>query len=597
VTKQKVKFLTAVWGDSYIRRFCELSLPSFVASGNIPALAEGRDFEVVIMTREVDFPVFDDYPAMARLRNTCPVRFVSIDDLMGSKVYGVILTIAYARPIIAMGEEMLNTQFVFMNADFILADGSLRSLAHRIDSGERVILGPSFRSVSEEVEPVLENLVDRESGVLSVKPREMVKIAMDAVHPTKFAKIQNQSFIGTKHPNQAFWEIDDQTMLGRYFLIFMLSLKPESIMSSVSSYCDYALIADLCPDCNQTAMTDSDEFFMLELQEEEKESILLYNGRPYDAKKTAKSLSKWTTIEHLKGLDHNVVFHSRDVPPDAVRYIAEADRFVETVKKTVKARAHKNHWHWLYGVAAWKTERLENTKTALPKEIGNVKSPLLYWTKAKLRKVMLSITKKVKIFLLFDSYWIIRKLGDRISQNLKNKKVTNLLLSSKNAAHGSIIFDDQFGEIKTRPIKSYFSSASKGHENTGVGIVLVSCDCSQVTALIERFVDHISMARNCEVHLFAFGGEFDNLELLSAIRVARRLGMSVEIASVGGAFSSLEGRLSFRATGWFSLMLKLFILVPSLFLRFIAVRILREDRVTEGLSAGSIALAVELKHK
>jgi hypothetical protein len=88
--KQKVKFLTVVWRGVYIRRFCELSLPSFVAPGNIPALAEGRDFEVLIMTRSEDFGLFDLYPAMARLRETCPVRFVAIDDLMDSSVSRIV---------------------------------------------------------------------------------------------------------------------------------------------------------------------------------------------------------------------------------------------------------------------------------------------------------------------------------------------------------------------------------------------------------------------------------------------------------------------------------------------------------------------------
>src|SRR5215467_4840022 len=77
----KAKFLTAVWGKAYIDRFCLLSLPSFLAPGNLPALAQALELEVVIMTRQRDFEHFQRNPTFRRLCTICPVRFVEIDDL------------------------------------------------------------------------------------------------------------------------------------------------------------------------------------------------------------------------------------------------------------------------------------------------------------------------------------------------------------------------------------------------------------------------------------------------------------------------------------------------------------------------------------
>jgi hypothetical protein len=184
----KVKFLTVVWGESYIERFCSLALPSFLAPGNLPALAKSTDLEVVVMTRRTDFDYFQVNQAFKRLSKFCSIRFVEIDDLITTGFYGVTLTLAYARPIIACGQEMLNTHFVFMNADFVLADGSLKSLIRHILEGRSIVLGPSYRVIAEDIEPALEKKVNVNFGVLEIQPRELVEMAFRHPHRTTIAK-------------------------------------------------------------------------------------------------------------------------------------------------------------------------------------------------------------------------------------------------------------------------------------------------------------------------------------------------------------------------------------------------------------------------
>lgn len=354
VKHPKVKFLTAIWGERYIERFCSLSLPSFLASGNLPSLAESTELEVVIMTRETDKPHFETNSAFLRLRGICCVRFVPIDDLITSGAYGVTLTLAYARPIIACGEDMLNTHFVFMNADFVLADGSLRSLGRHIHDGRSIVLGPSYRAIAEEVEPTLETLLDRHSAVLEVSPRDLVRLSLPHPHRTTVAKTMNQQAFCSTHPNQLFWQVDQNTVLGRYFLIFMLCLKPERVMRKVNCFCDYSFIPELCPSGDEVAMGDSDDFFMLELQNRTQESFMLRQGvLPY--RKIAASLQQWTTAEHRRVASHDIVFHSDDLPerlPEAKR---EANLAVESIRQFLGTpKSHVNHHYWVMGVEAWK---------------------------------------------------------------------------------------------------------------------------------------------------------------------------------------------------------------------------------------------------
>lgn len=355
--KPKVKFLTVVWGEAYIERFCDLSLPSFLSPGNLPALAESTNLEVVIMTRKGDRNAFEKRRTFAMLKAICDVRFVDIDDLITTAVYGVTLTLAYARPIIACGEEMLDTHFVFMNADFVLADGSLRSLARHVHEGRAIILGPSYRAIAEEVEPVLERMIDRDTGVLDVPPRKLVELSLPFPHRTTTAKLFNQDVFCSTHPNQLFWRVDENTLLGRYFLIFMLCLKPERVMTAVNCFCDYSFIPELCPSGDEVAMGDSDDFFMLELQGRMQETFMLKQGF-MNERRIGASLQEWTTAAHRRAADFDIVFHSRDIPPEILQAKAIAQRTIDEIRSHLgRPKSHVNHRYWVLGVEAWKEYR------------------------------------------------------------------------------------------------------------------------------------------------------------------------------------------------------------------------------------------------
>src|SRR4051794_30387325 len=116
VQKLKIKFLTVIWGDRYIEEFAQVSLPSYLAEGNLPALAQDSDIEVLVLTAENSRRKFDEEPAFRRLGAICPVRFIYIDDLITTGVYGVTLTLAYARGIMDSGAAQTETHFIFMNS-------------------------------------------------------------------------------------------------------------------------------------------------------------------------------------------------------------------------------------------------------------------------------------------------------------------------------------------------------------------------------------------------------------------------------------------------------------------------------------------------
>ena len=372
--RPRVRFLTVVWGDTYIERFAKLALPSFLAPGNLPAVAATCELEVVIMTTRDDVEAFEAHAAFRALRSVCPVRFIEIDDLISPGVYGVTLTLAYMRAIAASGAEMVNTHFIFMNADFVLADGSLRSLSKHILAGRAIVLGPSFRATAEAIEPRLRAQVD-ESSTLTIPPRELAGLALAHPHPTTIAKTLNQGLCHSREPNQFFWQVDEHTVLGRYFLIFMLCLKPERLITSINSYCDYSFIPEMCPSGDEVAMGDSDEFFMLELQRREQEMDYLRFGRPSEDA-IAASLSKWTTAEQRRAASHDIVFHGRAVPAGIAQVKAEAQAFIERIgRKLGPPVSHAGHPYWVSALYWFASVRAERRLAELPAELSEAGLP------------------------------------------------------------------------------------------------------------------------------------------------------------------------------------------------------------------------------
>ncbi|WP_315806250.1 MULTISPECIES: hypothetical protein [unclassified Bradyrhizobium] len=350
----KVKFLTVIWGTRYIDEFAALSLPSYLAPGNLPDVARETELEILIMTSAEGRAHFVDLPIMEKVRALCLVRFILIDDLITTGIYGVTLTLAYARGIMDSGLEQTNTHFIFMNSDFVLADGSLRTTIAKLREGYPCIMAPSLRASAETMLPILASSLSDDGFRLTLPPRAMVQLAFENLHPTVLAKTVTQLFVSCDTHNQIYWQVDETTMLARYHLIFMLAIKPEVPMSPVNSYCDYGFVPELVPSGKIGFMDDSDDFFMLELQPQAQEQSLLRCGVK-SLGSIAAELSRWTTKEHRRYAQVDLVFRSGPGGEGLPKVKAIARKFMADLQSrmTPNAVPHEGHEYWSSGLKAW----------------------------------------------------------------------------------------------------------------------------------------------------------------------------------------------------------------------------------------------------
>jgi hypothetical protein len=331
MTKPKSRIISMVWGDSYLDEFLGITLPAVLAPGNLPALIESLDCEMVLVTETRFFDRIADSPVGQQIRKLCPLRFVPMDDLIAGIVgYGLALTHALHRGFTDLGDAMCDVNLIFFNADFILADGSWRNLAQHILAGERLIFAPSYCVVSEAVAPMLTARLDSATQAIVVPPREMAAIGLANLHNTVRAKTINRQTFHMHVTDQMYWQVDADTLLGHQLPIAIVSMRPEQIYIDPISFWDYATISMACPSARRCVLGDSDDFLMLELRKRDTFMELMRDGT-LSPETVGKGLGEYMTADQLDMGRYPLTLHSGDLPPAVATARAELKCFVDKV--------------------------------------------------------------------------------------------------------------------------------------------------------------------------------------------------------------------------------------------------------------------------
>ena len=165
---------------------------------------------------------------------------------------------------------------ILLNADFVLSAGSLAQILQRLGHGFHIVTAPSLRVVEREVRSLLEERLQKYGVDGCFLPRAMMAIAERYLHQTVRARIINSNQpISAWYYHLAYWRISDTCLAGRSFLLMPLCFQIRRLMHKVACPVDYGFIEEYCPGGRYTAIGNSDELLMIELQARDSEAELL----------------------------------------------------------------------------------------------------------------------------------------------------------------------------------------------------------------------------------------------------------------------------------------------------------------------------------
>jgi hypothetical protein len=348
--RRAVRLVTYAWGKPYIDKLLDFTLASVLSPRNLPRLAEACDCTLVVVTEEAWFDYVRAHPLVKRLELISALRLVPLDDLVSeSWQYGITLAHALFRGFADLGDTMTDTYTLFLNADFVLADGSYERLIPHMEAGHRAILAPSYCAVEERIRPVLRVRATQNDGLITLPPREMAALILANRHNTIRAKTVNQDRFHFEYSDQFYWAFDEDTLLGHQMPISLVALRPERALDQISSFWDWGIVYDFCPSKELTVLGDSDDFLMLELRDD-KTHIDLVRPGPGSPRAAASRMTGYITQYQVDNARFPLTLHAGAMPSDLGAARAALAAFAAEVLSHLPAAPidHRDHQQWRY---------------------------------------------------------------------------------------------------------------------------------------------------------------------------------------------------------------------------------------------------------
>lgn len=361
---EAARIIIPVWGDRYVEDLLALTIPALLAPGNLPAFADSFDCELVIVTETRLFERIARADVTAIVTRFASIRLVAVDDLLSSW-YGITLTYALVRGFVDLGEAMTETHLLFLNADFIVADGSYRRLAEKIKEGARLVVSPSYCMNLEGTVDALMHRRDREAGTLAMPPRELAGLILDNRHNTIRAKTVNQQLFRIHRYDQLYWYVDERTLLCRQMPIAVIYMRPERVLTEMPTFWDYGVISEYCPDATPVVLGDSDDFLMAELRSQGTFRELLGLGWP-TVEEIAEDLSSFTTQDHRDYGRYPLRLHAGAAPPNIAAAEREFATFSDRIYAAMKPPIdYRDHPFWAAAIEPFTVRRKQAHRALL----------------------------------------------------------------------------------------------------------------------------------------------------------------------------------------------------------------------------------------
>ncbi|MEO5373175.1 MAG: hypothetical protein H7840_02720 [Alphaproteobacteria bacterium] len=254
-----------VWGERYLDMFLNVSLPSQLSPGNLPAFAHPRSCTYRLYTFRDDGVLLDAAPAVRHLRRHATVEIIVLPEsfrvhVISDKFGG--MEFAHRHSLLWVMESP-DRVLIPMLSDLVFSDGALYAVDKVIGEGAQAAVMTTPRGVLEAVGPLLTGLL--QNGVLTVSPRTLYGMIFANQLPSFGATIWG-SVPSNPWPNHLQWEVEDEGSFHHTYHPYPIMLRAHAGSPDVEGTMDGNWVYRLVDDPSRLHIFDnSDEMCVIEL--------------------------------------------------------------------------------------------------------------------------------------------------------------------------------------------------------------------------------------------------------------------------------------------------------------------------------------------
>lgn len=223
---------TSVWGNWHLRAFTDITVPTLLSPGNIPALSSTHKCEHRIYTTPGGRRYLSAHPIMKKLARYATVDYVvpTNKEILHSD-YHIIWWHDTAAECARMEKIM-----VVVPPDIAWTDGAFGYLGPAMSrEGLRAVSCPHIRVVSETAMPEMIDQYSTGPGCeMIISPSDIVRLGMRHMHPLSAATIWGMPYC--RPTLEAIWTVPGQGFLVRQFVRELFAIDTRRVSLSECFY-------------------------------------------------------------------------------------------------------------------------------------------------------------------------------------------------------------------------------------------------------------------------------------------------------------------------------------------------------------------------
>jgi hypothetical protein len=259
----------AVWNQDYLNLFLDVVIPSYLAPGNLPRVAQDHSITTLIHTNREGAQIIRSHPIYAKLNAIAPVQIEEyVDTLPSSTGKYNIMSSCHEKAILTFLER--KSIAIMAMPDIVISNHSLFTACTKLSEKKKVVIYSCFLRVVKEtfVPTVMAHYWDAKTQTLTINHRELLSFSRDHLHPCS----QSQSL---HHPLTNEWasihfiQISPHCILAKsfHFHPYIMDLRQTRSTQSLSGVTlDSGLIEALgFRFCELIVLENSEDFAALEI--------------------------------------------------------------------------------------------------------------------------------------------------------------------------------------------------------------------------------------------------------------------------------------------------------------------------------------------